>query len=136
MAVVKPRTSAPVLRGAAFNMRAYGVPRRVGSKFIRVKRANMAASKVMDGSRDVLASPPKATNNTHGYGLAIMHDFTTFGEETWSHSGGTLGYTSFMIWLKSQNIFITVNGSAISSAIPEKRDLFYLTKDIVSFLQK
>jgi hypothetical protein len=48
-------------------MRAYGVPRRVGSKFMRVKRANMAASKVMEGSRDMLARPPKATNNTYGY---------------------------------------------------------------------
>src|SRR5438094_9848637 len=67
MAVVKLRTSPPVLRGAAFNMRAFGVPRRVGSKFIRVKRANMAASKVLDGSRDVLARLPKATNNTYGY---------------------------------------------------------------------
>src|SRR6185503_18705796 len=71
MAVVKLRTSAPVLRGAAFNMRAYGVPRRVGSKFIRVKRANMAASKVMDGNRDVLARPPKAANNTYGYTRAV-----------------------------------------------------------------
>ena len=63
MAVVKLRTSPPVLRGAAFNMRAYGVPRRVGSKFMRVKRANMAAQQRDGGSRDVLASPPKATNS-------------------------------------------------------------------------
>src|ERR1043166_2213399 len=67
MAVVKLRTSPPVLRGAAFNMRAYGVPRRVGCKFMRVKRAPMAAGKAMDGSKDVLARPPKATNNTYGY---------------------------------------------------------------------
>lgn len=76
------------------------------------------------------------TRRTAGYGLGIMHDFTTFGEETWLHSGGTLGYSSFMIWLKSRNIIIAVNGSDISSLIPEKRDLFYLTQDIVSFLQK
>src|SRR5215475_4607384 len=71
MAVVKLRTSPPVFRGAAFNMRAYGVPRRVGSKFMRVKRANMAAGKVIDGRRDVLVRPPKATNNTYGYARLV-----------------------------------------------------------------
>ncbi len=79
--------------------------------------------------------PIPVTSNKSGYGLAIMHDFTTYGEETWSHSGATLGFSSYMIWLKSSNIFIAIHGNDLSAALPEKRDLFYLTQDVIAFLQ-
>lgn len=43
-----------------------------------------------------------------GSGLGIFLDYNQFGEEVWSHMGGTPGYLSSMLWLKSQNIVITI----------------------------
>ena len=72
------------------------------------------------------------TNKKMGYGLGIIHDMTTFGEETWWHSGATLGYSAFMVWLKCSNIVLTVNFNHVSST----NDLDKLVKGLVSYIQK
>jgi len=76
------------------------------------------------------------TAQAAGYGLAIMHDFTTFGEESWWHSGGTLGYSSFMVRLKGNDVIITVNANEISAIEPKERDLYFLTKDLIAYVQQ
>jgi D-alanyl-D-alanine carboxypeptidase len=43
-----------------------------------------------------------------GSGLGIFRDYNQYGEEVWSHTGGTPGYRSAMLWLKSQNIVVTM----------------------------
>lgn len=76
--------------------------------------------------------PLPITTNQAGYGLGVMHDFDTFGNETWWHSGGTLGYSSLMVWLKCSDIVITANINHLSST----RDIYALTKDLASYIQK
>jgi len=80
--------------------------------------------------------PIPNASDVPGYGLAVTHDQATFNEETWWHSGGTLGYSSLMIWLKCNDIIITININDITSFIPEKRNIFILAKDVVSYIQK
>ncbi|KTC86878.1 hypothetical protein [Legionella brunensis] len=65
------------------------------------------------------------------YGLGIMHDYDTFKEEAWWHSGGTLGYSALMVWLKGRNIIITANINHISTT----KDIYDLMKDLTTFMQ-
>lgn len=71
-------------------------------------------------------------NKKISYGLGIMHDFKTFGEEAWWHSGSTLGYSSMMIWLKDRDIIITANVNHITA----DKSIYALTQNIVALLQK
>ncbi len=67
-----------------------------------------------------------------GYGLGIVHDYATFREESWWHSGGTLGFSALMVWLKCHNIIITTNINHISA----DRDIYNLVQELAAFLQK
>lgn len=66
-----------------------------------------------------------------GYGLGFIHDLNSLGEESWFHSGGTLGYSSYMAWLKEQDIIIVVTLSHIS----KKRDMYEITKVLADYLR-
>lgn len=72
------------------------------------------------------------TSSQLGYGLGLVHDTKTFGEEAWWHSGSTLGYSSVMIWLVPDSIYLSVNISHITAAEFEQRDIYQLTNDIVT----
>lgn len=74
---------------------------------------------------------PNSTKKAE-YGLGVMHDFHTFQGEAWWHSGGTLGYSALMVWLKEQDVVITANINHISA----NKDLYDLMKDLAAFIQK
>ncbi|HIH8951563.1 TPA: serine hydrolase [Legionella pneumophila] len=67
-----------------------------------------------------------------GYGLGIIHDFDTFGEEALWHSGGTLGYNALMVWLKCNDVVITTNINHTTV----NRDMYNITRDLATFIQK
>ena len=75
------------------------------------------------------------TMNANGYSLGLFHDYSSFNEESWYHSGGTLGYSALMIWLKSSNYIVAVNVNHINSDDPAKRDTYLLTRDLISYIQ-
>lgn len=66
------------------------------------------------------------------YGLGIEQDFESFGEETWEHNGGTLGYSSWMVWLKQSDIVITI---LISDATKDRDDINQLLSDLVNYIK-
>ncbi|MFC3907914.1 serine hydrolase domain-containing protein [Legionella dresdenensis] len=66
------------------------------------------------------------------YGLGIIHDDKTFGEEAWWHSGGTLGFSSLMIWLKSSDVILTVNISHYAKG----EDLYLIAQELADALHK
>lgn len=43
-----------------------------------------------------------------GSGLGIFLDYNQYGGEVWSHTGGMPGYLSSMLWLRSQDVVITI----------------------------
>jgi len=69
---------------------------------------------------------PNASKD-NSYGLGVMYDPNLFGEKIWWHSGGTLGYSSFMVWLKDYNIIIAMTLNH-AGTIP---DVYELTQEIV-----
>ena len=71
-----------------------------------------------------------------GYALALMHDYHTFNEESWWHSGGTLGFCSFMINLKNSNFILTANANMVNSDEIMKRHLYLIVKDLVGYIQR
>lgn len=66
-----------------------------------------------------------------GYGLGIIHDNKTFGEEAWWHSGGTLGYSALMVWLKSSDVIVTVNVNHTT----QNKDIYKICHDIALFFR-
>lgn len=107
--------------------------------FNKILKGNILPSKQLNELTTLAdmqnGQPIPVTTDSAGYGLGIMHDFQTFDEESWWHSGGTLGYSAYMIWLKSSDIIISVNVNDITSNEHTRRDIYFLTKDLVSYLQ-
>lgn len=72
------------------------------------------------------------TTNGASYGLGVIHDLTTLGEESWFHTGGTLGYTSFMGWLKAKDIVITMTANHISIT----RDIYVIMENLARYIRQ
>ncbi|RAP37361.1 hypothetical protein B1207_04080 [Legionella quinlivanii] len=66
------------------------------------------------------------------YGLGIIHDSETFGEDAWWHSGGTLGFSAMMIWLKESDVILTINISHYTAG----KDLYLVAQDLANVLRK
>ena len=54
------------------------------------------------------------------YGLGIENDFDSFKQEIWEHNGGTLGYSSWMVWIKNSDIVIAI---IISDTTKDRNDI-------------
>lgn len=65
------------------------------------------------------------------YGLGLEQDFDSFHQESWEHNGESLGYSSWMVWLKSSDIVITI---VISDATKGRGDINTLLTDLTSYL--
>lgn len=52
-------------------------------------------------------SLPKDSLNP-GYGLGIRRDYDSQGGEIWGHRGATFGYRSNMVWLKNEDVYISI----------------------------
>jgi D-alanyl-D-alanine carboxypeptidase len=69
-------------------------------------------------------------NRPINYGLGVWQFFNYSNEEAWGHSGGTLGYSSMMLWLKNSDIIISMN---VSHTSPIK-DVHAISQDLAQFL--
>lgn len=67
------------------------------------------------------------------YGLGIENDFDSFKQEIWEHNGGTLGYSSWMVWIKNSDIVIAI---IISDTTKDRNDIDCLLIDLVNFLTR
>lgn len=76
--------------------------------------------------------PLSPSVNKIGYGLGVQHDFDTFGEEAWWHTGSTLGYNSIVVWLKKSDICFAVNINHIT----QERDVLLVAKDLAAYIQQ
>lgn len=67
----------------------------------------------------------------NSYGLGVMHDPKLFSKDIWWHTGGTLGYSTFILWLKESDIVLTLtlNNAHTNSG------LYRLTESIVNILE-
>jgi hypothetical protein len=65
-----------------------------------------------------------------GYSLGIRHDYATFGQEAWWHTGSTLGYNSIMVWLKESDVVIAVN----TNHAPVERDAVLVAKELANLV--
>lgn len=65
------------------------------------------------------------------YGLGIEQDFESFGQETWEHNGGTLGYSSWMVWLKESDLIITID---VGVTAKDRTDINSLLRDLTDYL--
>lgn len=65
------------------------------------------------------------------YGLGLEQDFDSFNQETWEHNGKSLGYSSWMIWLKKSDIVITI---IINDATRDMSDINRLLLDLSRYL--
>lgn len=86
---------------------------------------------------DVYNGQPLPNSPTSsGYGLAVVHDQAKFNEEAWWHTGGTLGYTALMVWLKCNDVIITINISDMSTMTQTESDMDVLANNVVTYVQK
>lgn len=69
-------------------------------------------------------------NKPINYGLGVWQFFNYNNEEAWAHTGGTLGYSSMMLWLKNSDIIISVN---VNHTSPIK-DVHEISQDLVRLL--
>ncbi|CEK09202.1 serine hydrolase domain-containing protein [Legionella hackeliae] len=90
----------------------------------------LAPQQMRELTTTVEGTLPRSTQKI-GYGLGVMYDEESFGEQAWWHSGGTLGYSALMVWLKNRDIVITVNINHVSAT----KDIYGLMKDLAKFIQ-
>ena len=65
------------------------------------------------------------------YGLGIIHNDTTFDQQAIWHSGGTLGYSSIMVWLPLSKTVITVNTNHTS----KNKDIYKISQKIAKYFR-
>ncbi|WED42854.1 serine hydrolase domain-containing protein [Legionella cardiaca] len=99
--------------------------------FRHLMNGSVLASAQMDELMTVVDATLPNTAQKIDYGLGVVHDFDTFSEEAWWHSGGTLGYSALMVWLKEENIVITANLNHVTAT----RDSYELMKHLVAFIK-
>lgn len=92
--------------------------------------------------------PQPIGDNHVGYGLGISHNdiiesddkkicFDFFGQERWGHEGGIYGYQSHMIWLKENNVVITILINHVAHDTEKGiSDIDHILIDLVSTIQR
>ncbi len=83
---------------------------------------------------DMITGQPLPINSkSPGYGLGITRKFHSVAGEVWTHMGGTLGYVSNMLWLKCNDVIISIN---INNAQIDAVDENALLNDLIAFVLK
>lgn len=77
--------------------------------------------------------PLPISSKNSGYGLGVTRKFNSVAGEIWTHMGGTLGYVSNMIWIKCNDVVISIN---INNVQIDTIDINALSNDLVSFIIK
>lgn len=98
--------------------------------FRHLMNGSLLAPQQMTELMSVVDATLPNTTQKIDYGLGVIHDKKTFQEEAWWHSGGTLGYSALMIWLKDSDIVITANISHINAT----RDIYVIMSDLVDYI--
>lgn len=81
---------------------------------------------------DQMGKPLPSESKKSGYGLGIARHIDAAGNEIWFHGGSTIGYLSNMLWIKCNDIVVTLttNYNSEKSSIGNQ----VLTDNLITYL--
>lgn len=85
--------------------------------------------------------PLSKTSTNRGYGLGMMGSYNSLIGEYWGHDGVTLGYRSYMLWLKCNDLAIAVMINRLSKEDFTKKEgqldahRMQVLIDLISYIQ-